>query len=686
MRKILLPIVLLFCVFGYSQFITVNESLTVQELVEDILINSPCAVTSNYSSITGTDFGEGNGIASFDANGSNFPYQTGIILSSGFVSSAPGPNLILNSDGGFGWPGDADLEANTTATNTNNASYIQFDFVPFVTQISFNFLFASEEYNQNFECQFSDAFAFILTDQITGMVQNLAVLPGTNIPIEVTNIHPDVPGQCPAINEIYFDKYNFEPFNIAADAAIDFNGQILSLTAQGDVIIGNPYTIKLVIADEEDTLYDSVVFLEAGSFNIGVDIGPDVTIANGNAPCTGQSYEIGLLNPNFGDTYRWFVWNPIIMIFELIPGEIDSTLIVTQSGIYQIEVTLISGCVDTDEIIIEFAPQPIAVVPDDIIVCDTIPNDGFAEFDLTIRDAQIQNGQPNTFVEYYFSMAAAEAGIFPFVNPSAYTNTSPGFQIVFARLEEIIFGCYDIVPLVLQVDMAPAITDPISDYFICDNDGDGVEVFDLTTKDAEILNILINVTLTYHNLEGDALTGANPIMPPNVYPGGDEIIWVRTENLLNCVTVGNFLLVLGEIPLFVNPIPFEQCDDEVADGMTQFDLNLKNAEISNGNTDLSVTYYNSLADAQAAINPLPIPYTNSVNPEIIWVRIEDNITGCYGTTPLVLIVLPNPIVLPITIEVCDDDNDGFYFFILSDYDDDITGGDPDLIVRYYGKE
>ncbi|NNJ81894.1 MAG: hypothetical protein HKP11_06840, partial [Flavobacteriaceae bacterium] len=252
MKRFLLPILLVFSVLVHSQ-ITVDETFTTQELVEDVLINSTCAVVSNFQQSTGTNFGDDNGIAFFDGNGSDFPFTSGIILCSGNVQNAPGPNLTTHSDGGIGWPGDPDLEAVTTATNTNNASWISFDFVPQISQISFDFIMASEEYDQNFECTFSDAFAFILTDQDTGVVQNLAVLPGTTIPIEVTNIHPEVPGGCPAVNEEFFDKYNFEPFNIAANAAIDYNGQIVELSAQGDVIVGNTYTIKMVVADEQDT-------------------------------------------------------------------------------------------------------------------------------------------------------------------------------------------------------------------------------------------------------------------------------------------------------------------------------------------------------------------------------------------------------------------------------------------------
>ena len=109
--------------------------------------------------------------------------------------------------------------------------------------------------------------AFILTDQSTGISQNLAVLPGTTTPIEVTNIRPEVIGQCNAVNEEFFDQYNFEPVanpNVntipAAEAPIDFNGQTIQLTATATVVSGNDYTIKLVVADESDTAFDMAVF------------------------------------------------------------------------------------------------------------------------------------------------------------------------------------------------------------------------------------------------------------------------------------------------------------------------------------------------------------------------------------------------------------------------------------------
>ena len=124
----------------------------------------------------------------------------------------------------------------------------------------------------------------------------------------------------------------------------------------------------------------------------------------------------------------------------------------------------------SDEITVTFNPNPIAVVPTDYELCDELPNDGFGIFDLTTKDAEIINGQPNTFVEYYLTQAEAEAGLVPLLNATAFANTIQGLQTVWARLESTDPGeCYDVVPLNLQVNDSPAITDPISDYFICDN-------------------------------------------------------------------------------------------------------------------------------------------------------------------------------------------------------------------------
>jgi len=348
------------------------------------------------------------------------------------------------------------------------------------------------------------------------------------------------------------------------------------------------------------------------------------------------------------------------------------------------------NCFSTDDFIVTVTLSPIAVVPVDYVLCDVVPNDGFAEFDLTTKDAEITGGDPNAVVFYYTTLAGANTGLFPIATPATYTNTNPGFETIYARVENINNSdCYDIVPLVLQVDQAPSITAPIMDYFLCDDiSGDGIEVFDLLSKNAEILNTLLGVTLGYYETEQDAIDGVNIIPNPVTYSNtsNPQIIWVRAENSATCVTVGNFNLIVGGVGSYTEVPLFEQCDDAVVDGFTEFDLNSQDTIITGGDATLNVTYHPSQLDADLGINPLTIPYTNIVNPEIIYVRVENNTNGCSTVFEMTLSVLAPPtIFMPSPLEYCDPDNDGFGEFTLEDADSEVTGGVPtgNLQVTYH---
>ena len=264
-----------------------------------------------------------------------------------------------------------------------------------------------------------------------------------------------------------------------------------------------------------------------------------------------------------------------------------------------------------------------------------------------------------------------------------YANIVQGFQVVWARLEENSLGCYDVVSLDLQVNDSPAITDPITDLVVCDNDEDGVEVFDLTSKDDEIAGTLVNLVITYHTSQADAIAGTGAIGTPGAYSSGGELIWVRAENIAGCFTVGSFSLVLDTVPEFVTVPEFSRCDND-GDGVEDFDLNTQNATITDGDTDLSVTYHPTEQDAQDATNLLPIPYTSAG--EVVWVRVESNTRGCYGVFEMELVVVERPEIFePDPLELCDDNNDGFGEFTLTDADDQVVNGNPagNLVVSYH---
>ena len=252
--------------------VTNTTTYTNQQLVTNVLVNNPCITISNVTSSTGTNFGSTNGIGYFTNINPTFPLSSGIVLSTGNVNNIPGPNTSILSDGVTTWTGDSQLEtiiltATGEAMNSKNATKLEFDFTSLNEFMSFNFLFASDEYG-TYQCEFADAFAFLLTDLVTGVTTNLAVVPGTTAPISVVTIRDALyNNSCASVNPDFFDTYYSGATNYSS--ATNFNGQTAEMTASSAIIPNHPYHIKLVIADRSDAAFDSAVFIKAGSFTSG---------------------------------------------------------------------------------------------------------------------------------------------------------------------------------------------------------------------------------------------------------------------------------------------------------------------------------------------------------------------------------------------------------------------------------
>jgi gliding motility-associated-like protein len=321
-------------------------------------------------------------------------------------------------------------------------------------------------------------------------------------------------------------------------------------------------------------------------------------------------------------------------------------------------------------------------MPTALEVCDD-DADGVAEFNLGDSEAEVIGAQTGVVVTYHSTPEGAADG--SGVLPTLYTNTDPFTEEVYVRIENAA-GCYDTTTLQLIVNPLPTVV-AVSPYELCDDDnpGDEQEQFDLTDKEAEILNGQTNVTVSYYASQADADTNTNAITVPYTNTSNpQEIIAVLTNTNTGCSSQVTFDLVVNPLPALVALTPLEVCDDGTPDGLTEIDLSIKNIEISGNNPGYSVSYYLNLADAQAEANPLAIPYTNISNPQTIFVRVEDTTTGCYDTTTLDLVVEQAPVANePTPLRYCDPDNDGFGVFTLTDADNEITGGIAGLTVTYH---
>lgn len=401
---------------------------TVEELVKDVLVGNECLV-SNISWSTGTSFSptNGNGIGYFNSNGSSFPLQDGILLSTGNALSVVGPANGPDTSGG-GWPGDDQLfdymiAQGLDVDDYNDATILEFDFVPTKPDFSFDFIFASNEYG-TYQCSFSDAFAFFLTDVQAGTTTNLAVVPGSNAPISVTTIRKEIHSpedwwtgepECGDVNPEYFDRCYDPGFNGEDPliAPVNVKGHTVKMTATATVEPGKTYHIKMVIADRNDNSFDSSVFLLGGSFDIGaVDFGEGFTFQAENALCYGDSY---LLDTGLGDEFN-FKWYKDEV---LIPTATGSSYSVTESGIYKVEAAFgDTDCGLEDSIEIEFYPDLDEVIstPEDIIICNET-----SHVDLTMREQQMLGDNDDIYdFQYYTSLQNAQNGTNLISQPSNF--------------------------------------------------------------------------------------------------------------------------------------------------------------------------------------------------------------------------------------------------------------------------
>ena len=454
------------CINTLSPPIYVSETdYTVEELVKEVLVGNECLI-SNISWRTGTDYGDENGIGYFSKNGSTFDFQDGILLATSGISDAVGPPMGQGG-GGSDWLGDDDLSTILAATGQNgtlrNASVLEFDFTPTITDFKFDFIFASNEYG-TFQCNYSDAFAFLLTDLTTNVTTNLAVIPGTTIPVSVTTIRDgQYNSQCESENIEYFHSYHNQWDGLDPMLSpIGYYGRTVPMTAQTTVVPGRTYHIKMVIADYgpsgPDSGVDSGVFLLGGSFDIGsIDFGEGFTFDNNNALCYGDSY---ILDATVGEgfNYKWYKDG------VLIPGANQSTYTVTETGIYKVEAIFgETDCGLEASVEIEFYPDlnDIIIDPSDIIICNETPT-----VDLTVREDEMIGNNSGVYVfEYYLSAQEAQNGTNSIQQPEDYIFDG----VVTIYVKVVTPGanqCYAIKELL--VDVLP-VSDPmiIDDLIIC---------------------------------------------------------------------------------------------------------------------------------------------------------------------------------------------------------------------------
>lgn len=357
----------------------------------------------------------------------------------------------------------------------------------------------------------------------------------------------------------------------------------------------------------------------------------------------------------------------------------------------RVENLLNADCFVTTSFDLIIDTQPIANNVNDITVCDDPSNDGTEVFDLSLADTEVLGSQnPTDFnITYHNSQADADVGANPLSSPY---NNSASPEVIYVRIENANNAdCFDTTFFQIRVDAQPT-ANSVGDLALCDDlSEDGTELFDLTAQSASILGSQnpVDFSVTYHSSQADADTGANPLPGNYNNISNPETIFVRVENLLNtdCFDTTSFLLNVLPIPQVVTVTALEECDND-GDGFADFNLNDKLTEILNGQSGMQVTYYTSAADASLPQNPIGPNFTNTTpGSQSVYVRIENQSTGCFNFTSFDIITLPPPIAnIPAPLELCDDNDDGILSFNLSLLDAEIAGGQTGINITYHANQ
>ena len=236
-------------------------------LVQDLMgVGVPSFNNVTYSGTAWSSgaFTGGAGIVGFDA---------GIILSNGSAASVAGPNGPAASTCN-NLPGDQDLanQAGAALSNTYDATVLSFDFVPAYNNITFQYVFASDEYNQYVGSAYNDAFGFF----VNGV--NEALVPGTSTIVAINNVNA-------CQNSSYYVNNTTQTTNLGAcsltlpsgNLNTSMNGLTTVLTVNAAVTPGVTNHIKLAICDVGDCYLDSNVFIRASSFSSGPTATPTNT-------------------------------------------------------------------------------------------------------------------------------------------------------------------------------------------------------------------------------------------------------------------------------------------------------------------------------------------------------------------------------------------------------------------------
>jgi len=305
-RKLFLSV---FCCINlvslHSQVMEVSDAATPPYTPESIISDIFLGEGVDVKSVT---FSGDPGAIGVFLNGQNAVGITrGIVLTTGRVASDAANSVIgcdrLGADFAStsnGSTANFPLLAGLTTGPLRDIAYITIRFCPTSDTLRFSYCFASEEYPEYGCSQYNDVFGFFISGPGYATPKNIALIPGTNLPVAINNLHPannSIAG-CTPFNEAFYNN------NTGTMLQPTYDGLTDVFVATAIVQPCKEYVMQIAIADVNDARWDSGVFLAAKSFGTSslkaeiVTPPASATMAEG---CDSLTLRITLPEPTLAD-------------------------------------------------------------------------------------------------------------------------------------------------------------------------------------------------------------------------------------------------------------------------------------------------------------------------------------------------------------------------------------------------
>lgn len=487
--------------------IGIEDVITEQDIIDAVA--SPQTVISNVT----IDCPNG-AYGTFTADNSDLGLEKGIVLSSGQVSEmANVANFFASSINGS--PGDSDLDyfSNQSGGATSqDACIVEMDVFAATDELTFEYIFGSEEYPNFVNSTFNDIFAFLISgpgivgDVNIGNQENIATLPdGNNTLVEINSVNFEN-------NWEYYRNNELGQSVVYGGLTSDFLGVKKSLTASATVDPCNTYHLKLAIADRGDSSFDSGVFvseIKGGTPQLSVNFASGIDYLIEGCSGTDDELQVSLNNPQdeiakYGVTISGTATQGVDYILNmpdtviLNPGEtllsypliplVDNLMEGTETIIITLSNNFGCGTINFAEITIEITDEPEVVInlgADTALVC---ANNGLT---LSVEGAQTYFWTPVSVVDNATSPT-------PFATP---------ITDVMVYVEGNVGPCFDTDSIFLQIVDPQISINPLTVTDICE----GTDVMLEAVNNVGNQNLIWTPGITLPDPSAQTITDAPPV-------------------------------------------------------------------------------------------------------------------------------------------------------------------------------